>query len=182
MVSRICQEDTQQQEENQRLQDTSWEDTKGFKTLAEKNTQQKIQEETKQQEENQGLQDTCQEDTKGFKTPAEKNVQQEIQEKTSRSKYSPDWLTEGIVFKTLVGSASVVSKSAVDVGCDTLPHGMCGKECFFRKFYSSQQFQTYTKQDLGCNFRIIEEDVYWKKTRSKTALYARRYSGVEEQL
>ena len=72
-------------------------------------------EDTQQQEENQRLQDTSREDTKGFKTPAEKNIQQEIQEETARSKYSPDWLTEGIVFETLVGSASVVSESAVDV-------------------------------------------------------------------
>ena len=35
-----------------RLQDTSQEDTKGFKTPAEKNIQQEIQEETKQQEVN----------------------------------------------------------------------------------------------------------------------------------
>ena len=36
MASKIRREDTQQQEENQRLQDTSQEDTKGFKTPAEK--------------------------------------------------------------------------------------------------------------------------------------------------
>ena len=42
-------------------------------------------------------------------------IQQEIQEETARSKHSPDWLTEGVVFKTLVGYASVVSESAVDV-------------------------------------------------------------------
>ena len=36
----------------------------------------------------------------------------------------------------LRGSASVVSKIAVDVGCDTLPHDMCGKESIFFKTFT----------------------------------------------
>ena len=94
MASRIGLEDTQQQEE-----------TNSVKNPLRRHPQ---------QEENQRLQDTSREDTKGFKTPAEKNIQQEIQEETARSKYSPDWLTEGIVFKTLVRTALVVSESVVD--------------------------------------------------------------------
>ena len=46
------------------------------------------------------------------------------------------------------GSAQVVSKNVVDVGCDTLPHYICGKELFFFNF-----FQTQTKQDSVCNFK-----------------------------
>ena len=109
-ASRICREDIE-------------EETNGIKTPAEKKKKPMVsricREDTQQQEETNGVKNLPkrhlqQEENQGLKTPAKKNLQQEIQEETARSKPSPDWLTEGIVFKTLVGSASVVSESALD--------------------------------------------------------------------
>ena len=66
--------------------------------------------------------------------------------------------------QNLGGSASVVYKSAIDVGCDTLPHGMCGKESIL--FFQKLQLQTKTKQYLVATLRLLKKtyiDKNWKQ-------------------
>ena len=70
-------------------------------------------------------QEDIEEETNGIKTPAEKKQQEETQ---------PRVVTEKVVSEISEEQHQYCLK-VLRVGCDTLPHGMCGMESTFFKTF-----------------------------------------------
>ena len=60
-----------------------------------------------------------------------------------------------------------MSKSVVDVGGNTLPHGICEKGVILFKVSLTTVISTIDKARFSSNIKIIEEDVYCQKLEVK---------------